>query len=74
MSSVHKIMVPVTYDKLNLEGIYSSAIRCPHEETAARMEAAIRQAKEEDIQMKGQRIETFRAQADQQLQQKQQRP
>lgn len=32
----------------------------------------VRQAKGEDIQMKGQRIETFRAQADQQLQQKQQ--
>ncbi|MDA3931055.1 MAG: OmpH family outer membrane protein [Prolixibacteraceae bacterium] len=32
----------------------------------------IRQAKEEDIQMKQQRIDTFRQQADQQLQQKQQ--
>jgi chorismate synthase len=53
VSSVHKIMVPVTYDKLNLDGIYSSAIRCPHEETAARMEAAIRQAKEEKDSLGG---------------------
>ncbi|HPR59912.1 MAG TPA: OmpH family outer membrane protein [Prolixibacteraceae bacterium] len=36
------------------------------------MSSIVRQAKEEDIQMKQQRIETFRAQADQQLQQKQQ--
>ena len=36
------------------------------------MSSLVRQAKEEDIQMKQQRIETFRAQADQQLQQKQQ--
>ncbi|MGF7139136.1 OmpH/Skp family outer membrane protein [Roseimarinus sediminis] len=36
------------------------------------MSDLVRQAKEEDIQMKQQRIETFRAQADQQLQQKQQ--
>jgi len=36
------------------------------------MSELVRQAKEEDIQMKQQRIETFRAQADQQLQQKQQ--
>ena len=53
VSSVHKIMVPVTYDKLNLEGTYNSAIRCPHEETAARMEAAIRQAKEEKDSLGG---------------------
>jgi len=36
------------------------------------MSDLVRQAKEEDIQMKQQRIETFRQQADQQLQQKQQ--
>jgi outer membrane protein len=36
------------------------------------MSELVLQAKEEDIQMKQQRIETFRAQADQQLQQKQQ--
>lgn len=36
------------------------------------MSSLVRQAKEEDIQMKQQRIETFRSQADQQLQQKQQ--
>lgn len=36
------------------------------------MSDLVRQAKEEDIQMKQQRIETFRTQADQQLQQKQQ--
>lgn len=36
------------------------------------MSDLVRQAKEEDIRMKQQRIETFRAQADQQLQQKQQ--
>ncbi len=36
------------------------------------MSDLVRQAKEEDIQMKQQRIETFRSQADQQLQQKQQ--
>lgn len=36
------------------------------------MSDLVRQAKEEDIQMKQQRIETFRNQADQQLQQKQQ--
>jgi len=36
------------------------------------MSDLVRQAKEEDIQMKQQRIETFRSQADQQLQTKQQ--
>ncbi|MFA9392357.1 MAG: OmpH family outer membrane protein [Prolixibacteraceae bacterium] len=36
------------------------------------MSELVRQAKEEDIQMKQQRIETFRGQADQQLQTKQQ--
>jgi outer membrane protein len=36
------------------------------------MSDLVRQAKEEDIQMKQQRIETFRMQADQQLQKKQQ--
>ncbi len=53
VSSVHKIMMPVTYDKLNLEVTYSSAIRCPHVETASRMEAAIRQAKEEKDSLGG---------------------
>lgn len=37
------------------------------------MSELVRQAKEEDIQTKQQRIETFRGQADQQLQQKQQK-
>lgn len=36
------------------------------------MSDLVRQAKGEEIQLKGQRIETFRVQADQQLQQKQQ--
>jgi len=53
VSSVHKIMVPVSYEKLNLDNVYASLIRCPHEETAQRMEAAIRQAKEEKDSLGG---------------------
>jgi chorismate synthase len=53
VSSVHKIMVPVSYESLNLSNVYTSAIRCPHEETAQRMEAAIRQAKEEKDSLGG---------------------
>jgi chorismate synthase len=53
VSSVHKIIVPVSYDKLNLDSVYSSLVRCPHQETAARMEAAIRSAKDDKDSLGG---------------------
>lgn len=53
VSSVHKIILPVSYDKLNLENTYRSDVRCPHEETAMRMQAAIIQAKEEKDSLGG---------------------
>lgn len=53
VSSVHKIILPISYDKLNLENTYRSTVRCPHEETAMRMESAIRQAKDEKDSLGG---------------------
>lgn len=53
VSSVHKIMVPVEYHALNLSSIYKSEVRCPHEETEARIKAAILKAKEEKDSLGG---------------------
>lgn len=53
VSSVHKIMVPVPYDKLDLTRTYNSPLRCPHEETASRMEHAVLKAKEEKDSLGG---------------------
>ncbi|MBN1767188.1 MAG: OmpH family outer membrane protein [Prolixibacteraceae bacterium] len=56
-------------------GTMQEELQTMYEEYTTKLETMsdlVRQAKEEDIQMKQQRIETFRMQADQQLQQKQQ--
>lgn len=45
-SQVHDIKLDLPYDKLDLTHIDDNAVRCPHQETAARMEHAILEAKD----------------------------
>ena len=53
VSSIHKIVVPESYEKLNLQETYNSLVRCPHSETSSRMEEAVRNAKEEKDSLGG---------------------
>lgn len=53
VKQVYTIAVPVPYAELELENVYASSVRCPHAETAARMEEAILQAKAEGDSLGG---------------------
>ena len=44
--SVKHIEVPVRYDELDLNGVDNNLVRCPHEESAARMQACIEEARD----------------------------
>ena len=44
--SVKHIEVPVRYDELDLSGVDNNLVRCPHGESAARMQACIEEARD----------------------------
>ena len=44
--SVKHIEVPLRYDELDLSGVDNNLVRCPHEESAARMQACIEEARD----------------------------
>ena len=44
--SVKHIEVPARYDELDLSGVDNNLVRCPHEESAARMQACIEEARD----------------------------
>jgi chorismate synthase len=44
--SVKHIEVPLRYDELDLNGVDNNLVRCPHEESAARMQTCIEEARD----------------------------
>lgn len=53
VKQVYCIAVPVPYTELDLDTVYNSDVRCPHVHTAALMEQAILQAKEDGDSLGG---------------------